>query len=510
MFLAIKILMLILFMQFSAVSCDTFYIVTSPSSPCPGEYIGVPCLTLQQYASNLSRSQNITFLVEPGMYNLSTVLTVSIGYNFTMLSTNATVTCTSATAKFEFNTVENVHISGITFQGCKNTAIRMLRVTSAGIMSSNFTDNQALSGSSRYGGCLYITSSSVTISESEFRNNRATYGGGAIHAEYSNITIDSSVFDNNIGDHGGTIYCSSGIFQIVNITFLNNRAYEGGAIYATQVFTNSSVSQCQFISSVAYGYAGAMYISESNVTIVQCQFFDNIASGSGGAVYMSMTDITTTVIVAQCQFRNNSARGQGGALYMNVRVSHRINKAITMITQCQIINNTATSHGGGIYMYIYVAYLNNINTDVTTIITKVTQCTLTNNEASGNGGAIYVEKDTVTTDSITKGNISVNDCQFVNNTAGGSGGAMYKTGSNDSIMVDNNHYSSNIANTFGGSLYISGTNSLVSVTDSTFISNAAITEGGGAIYSNGQYHYHFINIPQQLRLLLQCVGCGQL
>ena len=52
----------------------------------PGEYIGVPCLTLQQYASNPSRSQN----KEPGMYNHSTVLTVSNGYNFTMLSTNAT------------------------------------------------------------------------------------------------------------------------------------------------------------------------------------------------------------------------------------------------------------------------------------------------------------------------------------------------------------------------------------------------------------------------------------
>ena len=103
-------------MEFSTVSCDTFYIVTSPSSPCPGEYIGVPCLTLQQYASNPSRSQNITFIIEPGMYNLSTVLTVSDGYNFTMSSTNAIVTCTSASAKFEFNVVENVHISGMTFK----------------------------------------------------------------------------------------------------------------------------------------------------------------------------------------------------------------------------------------------------------------------------------------------------------------------------------------------------------------------------------------------------------
>ena len=158
-----QLMILLLSVEFSTVLCDTFYIVTSSSSPCPGEYIGVPCLTLQQYASNPSRSQNITFLIEPGMYNLSTVLTVSDGYNFTMSSTNATVTCTSATAKFEFNRVENVHISGMTFQGCRNTAIRMLQAVSASIVSSSFIDNQASSGS---GGCLYITASSITISNS--------------------------------------------------------------------------------------------------------------------------------------------------------------------------------------------------------------------------------------------------------------------------------------------------------------------------------------------------------
>ena len=159
----------------------------------------------------------------------------------------------------------------------------MLQVTSASIVSCNFIDNQAVSsGSSRYGGCLYIRSSLVTISESEFRNNRAYYRGGAIYAysstvridrsqfsfntqvyyrgyggainaQQSNITVDSSVFDNNNGGYSGAIYHSSGNFQISNTTFLNYRAGtrgSGGAIYVEQVFTNSSVSQCQLILSI--------------------------------------------------------------------------------------------------------------------------------------------------------------------------------------------------------------------------------------------------------------------
>jgi predicted outer membrane repeat protein len=193
-----------------------------------------------------------------------------------MSSTNATVTCTSATARFEFNRVENVHISGMTFQGCRNTAISMSQVTSASIMRSTFIGNQAVSGSSRNGGSLYIVSSSITISESEFQNNSAYYsggaiyassstiriigsrfsyntqeyrysqriGGGAISASYSNITVNGSLFTYNSArnyyyhDGGGAIYALySGIFQVLNTVFIGNRAYyntyrsiSGGAI----------------------------------------------------------------------------------------------------------------------------------------------------------------------------------------------------------------------------------------------------------------------------------------
>ena len=152
----------------------------------------------------------------------------------------------------------------------------------------------------------------MRIDRSQFSfNTQEVYyssGGGAIYAQQSNITVDSSVFDNNNGGYGGAIYFSSESFQIANTTFLKNRAggSQGGAIRATHAFSNSSVSQCQFIN--------------------------NVASGKGGTVYMLLyTSDTTTiaVMIAQCQFRNNSSRGQGGALYMYLPVSYRTNKVIT-------------------------------------------------------------------------------------------------------------------------------------------------------------------------------------
>ena len=330
-------MVVLLSVEFSTVSCDTFYIVTSPSSPCPGEYIGVPCLTLQQYASNPSRSQNVTFIIEPGMYNLSTVLTVSDVYNFTMSSTNATVTRTSATARFEFIRVENVHINGMTFMD-GNTAINMSQVTSATIVSSNFINNQG-----NRGGCLYIESSSVIISESEFQNNRAIMVEEQFipHHQWSQLKDHSSVTTYKhlttlvleegqymlhppisllmsqyllktlhmatIYEGGGAIRtCCSGILQVINTTFIgtyNTYGYStgvsGGAIYTTGL--SVTVIQCQFINNYVTGAGGGIYHTGGSLTITECNFFNNIAGGSGGGIYKTGGNLTVT----ECNFLNN-------------------------------------------------------------------------------------------------------------------------------------------------------------------------------------------------------------
>ena len=268
------------------MSCDTFYIVTSPSSPCPGEYIGVPCLTLQQYASNPSRSQNITFLIEPGIYSLSTVLTVSDGYNFTMSSINATVTCTSNAAKFEFIRVENVHINRMTFMD-GNTAINISQVTSATIVSSTFINNHGSRG-----GCLYRELSSVIISESEFLNNRAFDGGGAIYAASSTIKIKRSRFSYNRQEHrysygGGAIYASSSNITVNGSVFVENIAYghyEGGGAICTCCSGILQVINTTFIGthvcSTGPGVSGgAIYTTGLSVTVIQCQFINNYVEG---------------------------------------------------------------------------------------------------------------------------------------------------------------------------------------------------------------------------------------
>ena len=343
--------MILLLVELSTVhvSCDTFYIVPSQSSPCPGEYIGVPCLTLQQYASNPpSQSQNIIFLIESGMYNLSTVLSVSDRYNFTMSSTDATVTCTSDTARFELSRIKNVHVSGINFQGCKNTAIKISRVNYTNIVNSSCLNNQALYGSSRGGGCLEVLSSSVNISDSVFRGNKAYYGG-VISAAASNLTVDRSEFTHNsVHKVGGAIYCS-GRLHVSNTIFANNSPHQytydsGGAIYATGI---TVVTRCQFINHTRSDNGGALYASGSRLVKTNSTFLNNVATWSGGAIYVSLSSYsystsTDSILlhITECLVLNNTARrGNGGAIRIYVwRQGISTNSSIA---QCQFINNIA-------------------------------------------------------------------------------------------------------------------------------------------------------------------------
>ena len=397
---------ILLSVEFHTASCDTFYIVPTPSSHCPGEFTGVPCLTLDQYASNSSQSQNITFLVEPGTYNLSTILTVSNGYNFTMSSTNATVVCTSSTAQFVFNTVENVHISGMTFQRCRNNygaiqmssimranivnchiiensgggAIQMSNVTMSSIENCHFggydySYNSVLSSTSR-GGALYVTSSLVSISDCRFQNNYVYDAGGAICAISSHITINGSTFNYNRASYGGGIYSYSSTVIVDNTTFSQNSAdVDGGAIYHDRRYIHSRiiryfhVTNSVFSDNRAERSSGAIYMYTFSYTLYQyiiiigCQFINNYASTSGGAVYE--TGVNDVLVVERNYYANNTANSFGGALYVvgeNCSIS---------VSGSSFIDNTAVVEGGG------AIYSNGRYTNVT-----LSSSTFTNNSAS--------------------------------------------------------------------------------------------------------------------------------
>ena len=355
---------------------DIINIIPSTGSPCPGEFIGVPCFTLEQYATLPPRRQssNTTFDLHPGIHYLNSQLSVSNIYSFTM-RTNATamtmIICRDwINNPFSFNQLQLIHISGITFIGCSMSLTWTINATFVRCSLINSTNIQV---------ALYISDSSVLIKQCIISNN----SNGAIDFSGSSslsLTIDQSIFSKNgnysysgYGYHyyhaainmntyyyGGTssyrnehISILNSIFEdnddirfsssgqttnidLLNSTFKNNDHisfdhYNGNSIIS---ILNSTFRQNRL------SFGSYININDGqNVSIVDSTFENNRASssGHGGAIYFNGNNIT-----AVNNFINNTASGgSGGAIYF----ASRRHNAIMLLMNNTFSHNSAAYCG---------------------------------------------------------------------------------------------------------------------------------------------------------------------
>ena len=490
---------------------DTFYIVTSTDTPCPGEFSGIPCLTLRQYSLNPSQSPNVTLLFEPGtVYDHSFTLTISSGYNLTMSSDNATIRCTARAGIFNFNNIANVHISGMNFQRCFH-ALMLRRVAAATVSNCSFTENNA-NAAYGAGSCLFLDRTSVTIVNSVFQNNRAQWQGGAIYAITSTITIIRStfnrtvvsesvggairartgsrimVYDSTFGHNtarqsGGAIHCQEHNpcrFSAVNTVFIDNRARvgDGGAIYvAGQIL---SLANCPFMDNYAGNGGGAVHNQGggNTVSIDGLHFSNNVAVNHGGALYIVGT--RTSIDVSRSSFVDNAAvRGGGGAIYSNGRYAN-VSLALSTFT-----NNTA-SYCGVLdvdeFNHFSVNFTDSIFTrnTATGVVTgggvacvrnatiNIINSSFKNNHAVYHAGVLFVDESVV----------KVEDSLFRNNSALEDGGVFYTYVHASDYIIQRSQFSENSAGDDGGVMLIGRLNCFVSIDRSVFDFNLAGDRGG--------------------------------
>ena len=199
-----------------------------------------------------------------------------------------------------------------------------------------------------------------------FQGNHAKTLGGAI-ASSRHVTIAGSVqFINNTADYGSAIDCDENVTIANNaqVVFQGNHAKSfGGAVNSIQHV--SLAGSVQFINNSAYD-GGAIACAE-NVTIAdnaQVYFQDNHAKKQGGAIASKNVAIAGSV-----QFINNSAY-QGGAIdtYVSVTIADNAEviflgndaedggaisciQNVTIAGAVQFINNTAFHSAGAVYSH---------------------------------------------------------------------------------------------------------------------------------------------------------------
>jgi len=202
------------------------------------------------------------------------------------------------------------------------------------IKDSEFTDNKG-----SFGGAVNNLLGSMTIENSKFTGNRTNEGvGGAVYVDGANasgpnatagpvagnIAIRNSVFDGNIGTREGGAAFIFGYFQdkvvLEKSTFINNQAVKnslgnggsGGAVRHGNV--DLTVMNCSFINNKAEDNGGGLWLGEKgNVSVVNSTFFGNSAANVGGGMLVGNKDSFSTNIV-NSTFAKNSAGQYSGAI----------------------------------------------------------------------------------------------------------------------------------------------------------------------------------------------------
>ena len=380
------------------------------------------------------------------------------------------------------------------------------------ITNNNFTDNTA----TLKGGAIFITpNKNLTISDSKFDNNKAinetnyTYGGAIYTNARTNIT--NTEFTNNNASYGGAIYFTrNDTSNITNSKFTNNiAANRGGAIYnnasSTLDITNTIFDKNSHTNTTKANnndYGGAAIFSEGGLHITSTNFTNNHANythgvansdgGNGGAIvhYNSIKDL----IIKNSNFNNNSARHGGSILIYNgdsddglkVIENTTFNGSVGVygtietynslnITSTVFANNTMEDYGSGNRLGSGGAIVLNSYFTAQSIKLSIDNSTFENNTAT-EGGVIRAGSPVPTT--FAAPTLEITNSNFKNNHAYSTGGAISTYPAD--ITITNTNFTNNKADNWGGAISTGISN--LTITGSKFTNNSA-TKYGGAIYS---------------------------
>jgi predicted outer membrane repeat protein len=320
-------------------------------------------------------------------------------------------------------TVLEVGFHALTFQNCiapaleEGGAVKTVGVVNVFVTDCNFNNNRAT-----FGGAISVSHRNnrspkkmPTLHLSGFNilfNNSATQRGGAIHSNYSNIEIVGTRFESNTAAIGGAInWLSSFKMKISSSSFKSNTAtgngVDGGsALFATSAST-ITINDVTFDSNVARGQGTLAFYFGPYGTVSNSTFTNNLARTGGGGIFVGSSSRAT---VTGCNFFNNDGP-RGGAIMVN-------NAKLTASVLTAKGNKAA--FGGALYFANSQGSVSSSQFDGNSgedgaAIYATNQCDLTftscavkNNYAKSEGSGIFCDKSTY----------SLSNILFSNNTAG--------------------------------------------------------------------------------------------
>jgi predicted outer membrane repeat protein len=321
---------------------------------------------------------------------------------------------------------EGARLDGITLTGAKEAG---LYLPSASMTVAWCTL------SANFGNAIFLQTGTVTVEDSQFVGNQASFtsgiavGGGIYGRTGSSIRVRRSSFRENTSFAGGSI----------------NR---GAAIYSEG---NVDVTDSEFLENTVSGNgasAGAVYVGAlGERSFERCTFRGNSAENTGGA----LVAYNGSLLIQDSRFEANTAGDQGGALYTGPGVTRIVNSDFVENTTHNILEGDGGAvYADGTFEIVGGSFVDNAGIERGGALACFGVCRAAGTLFTGNsvpvsfsfGGAVYFGGDSA--DFV--------NCQFSNNDAGQFGGAIGNRALGASLLtVTNSTFYANHAGTYCGS-----------------------------------------------------------
>ena len=176
---------------------------------------------------------------------------------------------------------------------------------------------------------LYSTVEIMENSSVTFDNNTAMVGGAIYFSNQSNFIFDDhslALFHNNTAMFGGSLVITNNGFATFKgnsvVQFNMNRAESGGAILIqnTSVLRSEERAKVSFednIATVAGGAITSVMTSDVFFTQYSTVLFYNNSAQMGESIYTEEDSSVTITANSTVKFNNNTARWYGGVPYSN-------------------------------------------------------------------------------------------------------------------------------------------------------------------------------------------------
>ncbi|CAG9330649.1 unnamed protein product [Blepharisma stoltei] len=307
------------------------------------------------------------------------------------------------------------------------------------------------------GGVINIVESTVTVENSEIKENASAYSSPGIILNTAVLNVSNTVFagQSSSGQGAFIIGSFSSSIYIEKSSFSGGYSESGGSIALSGgllVMKDSSLSY-----SIGSLYSSGIYGTDyCNITIKNSDFSDlRETESTENSSYM--IHVQGVLQVYDSKFSNFKS----GAIFAT-------ETSYLNIQDDEFYNGASLENGGAVL-------LQNVKYG------QILRSSFINNTSRNKGGAVYIDSQYYESPEFTISNCLLKNNSAISEDNEGSGGGIYLLLSNTKVSITDNDFDSNSAIT-GGGIFISCSyndkNCLASIKKNMFTNNSAIHSGG--------------------------------